>query len=62
MPYQTRKVKNRNCYKVINTETRKVYSKCSSKKNVEKQLRLLRAIEYNPKFRYRNMKTRKNRK
>lgn len=50
MPYTIRKVRNKNCYKTINTVTKRVFSKCSTKKKAEKQLRLLRAIQYNKKF------------
>lgn len=50
MPYATRKVKNKNCYKNYNKKTKQVYSKCTSKKNAMRQLRLLRAIEYNKEF------------
>jgi hypothetical protein len=46
MPYKFRKVKNKNCYKVYNSKTKKIFSKCTTKKNMYKQLRLLRAIEY----------------
>ena len=50
MPYLTRKVKNKNCYKVYNRKSRKVFSKCTTKKKAMKQLRLLRAIEFNKNF------------
>jgi len=45
-----RKVPNKNCYRVTNTKTRRVMSKCSSKANAKKQLRLLAAIQYNKDF------------
>lgn len=45
-----RKLNNKPCYRVINKKTRRVYSKCSTKENAQKQLRLLRAIKYNKKF------------
>ena len=48
MPYGIRRVKN--CYSVYNKNTRKVFSKCSTKKNALKQSRLLRAIMYNKDF------------
>jgi hypothetical protein len=51
MPYAVRKMPNRNCYKVFNKNTKKVFAKCTSVANAQKQLRLLRAIQYNPKFR-----------
>lgn len=51
MPYVTRKVKGKNCYKVFNKKTKRVFSKCSSIKKATKQLRLLRAIQNNKNFR-----------
>ena len=50
MPYKTLKVRGKNCYKVINNKSKKVFSKCTTKKNAIAQLRLLRAIEYNKNF------------
>jgi len=51
MPYKTRKVRNKNCYTVYkNKGKRKVFSKCSTKKNAEKQIRLLRALQFNKNF------------
>ena len=46
MPYKMRKVSNKNCYKVYNVKTRKVYAKCTSKLKAKKQMQLLRAIQY----------------
>lgn len=60
MPYVIRKVPNKACYRVTNKKTKKVFAKCSSKKNAEKQVRLLRAIENNKGF-VPNAGTRKNR-
>ena len=51
MPYIIRKVRGKSCYKVINKYTKKVFSKCTNRKNANKQIRLLRAIEYNKSFR-----------
>lgn len=64
MPYRIRKVPNKPCYKVYNRRTKKVFAKCATKENAEKQLRLLRAIEFNKSFvlRPRGNKTRKNQK
>lgn len=45
--------KSRKCYQVVNPKTRRVFSKCSTKKNAQKQIRLLRAIQYNKNFRPR---------
>jgi hypothetical protein len=50
MPYGMRKIPNKNCYKVFNKITKKVFSKCSSLEKAEKQLRLLKAIKYNKNF------------
>ena len=51
MPYTIKRVrKSRKCFQVVNTKTRRVFSRCSSKSNAQKQLRLLRAIQYNKKF------------
>jgi hypothetical protein len=61
MPYTYRKVRGKSCYKVFNIKTKKVFAKCSTKKNALKQLRLLRAIQNNKKF-VANGRTRKSRK
>lgn len=58
MPYSFRKTK-KGCIRVYNTKTRKVYSKCTTQKKAEKQLRLLRALEYNPNFKLRKPKSSK---
>jgi len=50
MPYQTRKVRGKNCFRVYNKKSKKVFAKCTSKRNAVKQLRLLRAIENNKNF------------
>ena len=50
MPYTLRKVRGKSCFKLYNRKTKRVFSKCASKKNVTKQLTLLRAIEYNKNF------------
>lgn len=60
MPYKTRKVRNKNCYRVYNPVNKKTFAKCSSKKNAIKQMRLLRAIQYNQSFKTNpGIKTRK---
>jgi|Laugresbdmm110sn_2_1035109.scaffolds.fasta_scaffold00162_6 hypothetical protein len=67
MPYAIRKVNKQKCYRVTSknkskTKTkRRVFSKCTTKSNAEKQLRLLNAIHYNKSF-VPNGRTRKNRK
>ena len=62
MPYIIKKVRGKPCYKVQNKYTKKVFAKCSSKENAQKQIRLLRAIEYNKSFKLRPNKTRSIRK
>ena len=62
MPYATRKVNHKDCYKVYNKKSKKVFAKCTTKENANKQLRLLRALQYNKKFVYRRPKTAKRRK
>jgi hypothetical protein len=60
MPYKTRKVRNRNCYRVYNPINKKTFAKCTSKKKAIKQMRLLRAIQNNKNFRTTvGIKTRK---
>lgn len=44
MPYTLRKMPNKKCYRVYNKTTKRVFSKCSSKNQATRQLRLLRAI------------------
>ena len=51
MPYYTRKVRNKPCYRVSNRKTKRVFAKCTTKTRANKQMRLLRALEVNPKFR-----------
>jgi hypothetical protein len=50
MPYKTRKVPKKNCYRVYNAKTKRVFARCASKKNAAKQLRLLRALQFNKEF------------
>jgi hypothetical protein len=74
MPYSIRKVSKRGCYSVKNKYTKRVFAKCATKENAKKQLRLLRAIEFNKSFKllpkgqrpgdkgsYKNSKTKKRR-
>jgi hypothetical protein len=60
MPYLSRKVRGKNCYRVFNRKNKRVFSKCATRKNATKQMRLLRALEFNKKF-IPYSKTRKNR-
>lgn len=59
MPYIVRKVRGKDCYSVKKKggpknktakNKRRVFSKCTSLKNAQAQLRLLRAIEYGKNF------------
>jgi hypothetical protein len=50
MPYGTRKVRGKNCYKVYNKDNKKVFAKCTTQKKAISQMRLLRAIQYNKNF------------
>jgi hypothetical protein len=55
MPYRIRHLRKtrKNCYQVINPKKKRIFSKCTTKKNAEKQLRLLRALQYNKSFKLR---------
>lgn len=57
MPYTIRKVNKKPCFRVYNKKTKKVFSKCSTRENAKKQLRLLRAIQYNKNFIFRRRKS-----
>ena len=50
MPYKTRKVRGKNCYKVYKPKDKRVFSKCTTKENAMKQIRLLRALQFNKSF------------
>jgi hypothetical protein len=50
MPYSIRKVSKKRCYSIKNKYTKRVFAKCATKENAKKQLRLLRAIEFNKSF------------
>lgn len=50
MPYNIRKVSRKGCYSVKNKYTKRVFAKCATKENAQKQMRLLRAIEFNKSF------------
>ena len=58
MPYTIRKLPHKSCYRITNTKTKKVFARCSTKKNAESQLRLLRAMEYNKGFVFQKEKRR----
>lgn len=59
MPYAIRKVRNKDCWMVINKETGQVKSKCTSRKNAEAQVRLLYGVKYGMIPRGRSPKGRK---
>ena len=57
-----RKVPKRRCYTVKNKKTKRVMAKCTSKAKATRQMRLLRGIKFNKKFRNKLITTRKTRK
>ena len=64
MPCTIRKVRNKNCYTVRTTKTKKVKAKCATKENAKKQVRLLRALEVNKSFarKFRSRRSRMTKK
>ena len=50
MPYATRKVRNKRCFRVYNRKTKRVFAKCTTKTKAKRQMNLLRAIENNRNF------------
>ena len=52
MPYEIlrKSKKKRKCFSVRNKKTKRVFSKCTTRKKAERQLRLLRAIKYDRNF------------
>ena len=60
MPYKTRKVRGKDCYRVYNTDTKHAFAKCTSKKNAIKQMKLLRAIQFNKGFKTRVTRRRRS--
>jgi hypothetical protein len=50
MPYAIRKLKKKRCYSVYNKKTKRIFSKCTTRKKAVKQSRLLRAIMFNKDF------------
>ena len=50
MPYKIRYSRKNKCYSVINKKTKRVFAKCTTKKNATRQSRLLRAIMFNKDF------------
>lgn len=47
-----RKTYRKNCYRIINRKSKRVFAKCATKENAMKQLRLLRALQFNKNFVY----------
>jgi hypothetical protein len=45
MPLKIRKVRNKDCWKVYNVETKEIHAKCSSKDDAIKQVKLLEQID-----------------
>lgn len=46
MLYKIRKKRNHNCFTVYNSKTKYVYSKCTTRKKAQKQVKLLNAITF----------------
>ena len=46
MPYTVHKVRNKNCWEVKNAMTGVVHSKCTTKSNADKQLKLLNMLDH----------------
>jgi len=44
--YAIRKVRNKECYKVININTGTIHSKCTTRVKAQSQVKLLNAIEH----------------
>ena len=61
MPYATRKLRGKSLYRVYNTKSKKIFAKNTTLENAKKQLRLLRALQYNKNFVFRRRKTAKKR-
>lgn len=50
MPYKTRKVRNKDCYRVYNSDTKQTFAKCATRENALAQMNLLRGLHYNKAF------------
>lgn len=46
MPYKVEKVRNKQCWKVVNTKTGVVHTKCGTLANAKKQLSLLNMLDH----------------
>jgi len=51
MPYTLRKLPGKNRYRVTNQRSGRILARCTSKLRAQKQVRLLYAIDRNPRFR-----------
>jgi hypothetical protein len=51
MPYKTRKVRGKNCYRVYNPKSKQTFAKCTTPEKAAKQMRLLRALQNSKTFR-----------
>lgn len=54
-----KKTRGKKCWQVKNKYTKKVFSKCSTEENAKRQMRLLRAIEFNKSFKLKPKGSRK---
>jgi hypothetical protein len=45
MPIMIRKLPNKNCYRVYNSNTKMIHSKCTTLENAKKQQRLINAVD-----------------
>ena len=50
MPYTSRKIRGKNCIRVSNKQNKHIFSKCTTRSKAKKQLRLLRALQFNKNF------------
>jgi len=42
MPFKIQKVRGKDCFKVVNKQTKKVKAKCTTKQKAQAQMRLLK--------------------
>ena len=57
-PYRSRKVRGKPCYRVTNKKNKRVFSNCTTPENAKKQMKLLRALLYNKKFKTNSQQNR----
>lgn len=48
MPYKVRRVERQGkmCYEVVNKETGRIHARCTSRRNADRQRRLLEGVEH----------------